>query len=104
MSQDMQKSDYEPGGCSLRPRLSAPVFYSVIIMGVILGIMLSVAAGWTYLQSNERKPTGRRIWEADAANFVIPICVMVGATFGGLAGVASAVLLEKLMARRPTTT
>ena len=78
-----------------KPRLSARVFYGVIVAGVLLGIAGCVAAGWAYLLSGGRKPTGRRIWDADAESFVIPICVMVGATFGGMAGVLAAVVWDR---------
>lgn len=77
------------------PRLPARMFYGVIVAGVLLGITACAAAGWVYLRFGDVKPTGRRIWDADAAAFVIPICVMIGATFGGLAGVAAAVLWDR---------
>ena len=56
-------------------------------IGSTADIAACAAAGWAYLHFGDRKPTGRRIWDADAGDFVIPVCVMIGATFGGLAGV-----------------
>lgn len=85
----------EPTGRAIKLRLSARVFYGIIVAGVLFGIAACVAAGWAYLELGDRKPTGRRIWDSEAESFVIPICVMVGATFGGMAGVAAAVMLEK---------
>src|SRR5262245_6589344 len=84
-----------PAAGTRNARLSACVFYGVILAGVLVGTVACAAAGWAYLEFGDRKPTGRRIWEGDAESFVIPISVMVGATFGGLAGVSAAVLLDR---------
>ena len=100
MQDEGQTKTVEPTVSATNARLSARVFYGVIVAGVLLGISACVSAGWGYLQTGDRKPTGRRIWDADAETFVIPICVMVGATFGGMAGFAVAVLLEKGNGRR----
>jgi hypothetical protein len=78
-----------------RSRLQAGAFYGIIAAGVLLGIVLCAAGGWVYLKAGDRTPTGRRIWDADAGDFVIPVCVMVGATFGGLAGFLVAVVLDR---------
>lgn len=94
MPNDTQKHP-GPATVATRPRLPARVFYGVIVAGVLLGIAVCAVAGWWYLNSGDAKPTGRRIWDADAEAFVIPICVMIGATFGGLAGVAAAVLWDR---------
>ena len=67
-------------------RLPAGIFYGVIVGGVVLGLALSAVAGWSYLTFGKTKPAGRRIWDGIADEFVIPVCVMVGATFGGLLG------------------
>src|SRR5262245_44452054 len=75
--------------------LPARVFCGVIVAGVLLGALACAAAGWAYQEFGDRKPTGRRIWDTDAGSFVIPICVMVGATFGGLMGFVLAVVLER---------
>jgi hypothetical protein len=88
----------------MAPRLSARVFYGIIIAGVLLGMAAAVGAGWLYLESDSARPTGRRIWDGDAATFVIPICVMVGATFGGMLGVGAAVLIEIASRRRKSPT
>jgi hypothetical protein len=77
------------------------VFYGLIVAGVLLGVAVSAAAGWVYLEFGDARPTGRRIWDADAAAFVIPVCVVVGATFGGLAGVLAAVLLDRRAGKPP---
>jgi len=79
----------------MKPHLSARVFYGVIIGGVFVGIAVCAIAGWAYLEYDDRKPTGRRIWATTASDFLIPVCVMVGATFGGMMGVAAAVLWER---------
>lgn len=79
---------------TMKPRLPARVFYGVIVAGVLLGVTVFPFGGWLYLERGG-DPTGRRIWEADAGAFVIPICAMMGATFGGLAGFAVAVVLER---------
>jgi len=89
-----------PAAGKRNARLSARVFYGVILAGVLLGTVACAAAGWAYLEFGDRKPSGRRIWEGEAESFVIPISVMVGATFGGLAGVLAAVLLERAYGRR----
>lgn len=84
------------------PRLPARTFYGVIVAGVALGVCLSGSAAWAYLQAGDRDPTSRRIWGDVARDFVVPIAVMVGATFGGLAGFAAAVALDLVRARRFT--
>jgi hypothetical protein len=83
-----------------RHRLTARGFYAVILGGVVVGTTLCATAGWVYLHSGEPRPTGRRIWDGLADEFVIPICVMVGATFGGLVGVATAVIADKAPRRQ----
>jgi hypothetical protein len=82
-----------------RPRLRGRVFYGIIAAGVVLGAAASAGMGWAYLEWSAGKPTGRRIWDGLAVHFVVPISVMMGATFGGLAGVAAAIGLD-LSARR----
>jgi hypothetical protein len=86
-----------------RHRLPARIFYAVILGGVVVGSALCAAAGWVYLQSGEPRPTGHRVWDGIADEFVIPVCVMVGATFGGLVGVATAVIADKPSRYRATT-
>lgn len=71
--------------------LNAGTFYAVIVSGVIMGALLCAIAGWYYLQFGDQRPNGRRIWDTDATSFIIPISVMIGATFGGLLGVGLAI-------------
>lgn len=80
---------------STKPRLPARVFYGTIVAGMLLGVGLGVLSGWLYLDSGDRKPTGRRIWDGSAEAFVIPIGVMVGATFGGVAGFVAAAAWDR---------
>jgi len=80
-------------------RLPARVFYGLIVAGVLLGIGLCGSAAWAYLEEGDREPTGRRIWGDVAKEFVIPLAVMMGSTFGGLMGFAVAVVCEWRTAR-----
>lgn len=84
-----------PAGGAKKPRLPARVFYGLIVAGVLLGASFAAVGGWLYLESGDRKPTGRRVWDGTAEDFVIPVAVMVGATFGGLAGFAAAAVWER---------
>jgi hypothetical protein len=90
----MQNRDREAPGLPPEPlsqtHLSARLFYAIITSGLLMGMLLSCLGGWLYLEGNA-KPTGRGIWEESASQFVVPICAIIGATFGGLAGVATAV-------------
>ncbi len=81
-------------------RLPALVFYGVIIAGVLLGIAVCGGAAWAYLQAGDSEPTGRRIWGDVAKEFVVPIAVMMGSTFGGLFGVVTAVMWERRIGNR----
>jgi hypothetical protein len=76
-------------------RLSARSYYGIIVSGVVLGVLICGMAGWGYAHSSDARPTGRRIWETDAKDFVVPVCIMIGATFGGLAGVFAAIGLDQ---------
>jgi hypothetical protein len=71
------------------------VFYGVIVAGVVLGALASGAGAWLYLEAGDREPTGRRVWGDVAREFVIPVAVMMGSTFGGLAGFLAAAGLER---------
>jgi NhaP-type Na+/H+ or K+/H+ antiporter len=75
------------------------VFYGVIVAGVLLGLALAVFGGWRYLEAGDRKPTGRRTLDGAAEVVVIPVCAMIGATFGGLAGFATAAVWERRRTR-----
>ncbi|MBA4065577.1 MAG: hypothetical protein C0501_18060 [Isosphaera sp.] len=82
-----------PAAGATKPRLPARVFYGVIVAGVLLGSAAAAAGGWAYARDGE--PEGRGVWADAAKGLVVPVAAMVGATFGGLAGVALAVALEK---------
>jgi hypothetical protein len=81
-------------------RLRARVFYGIIVAGVLAGAVACAATGWIYLESATAKPTGRRIWDGVAEQFVVPICVMIGATFGGLLGLLTAIAADFRTRRR----
>jgi hypothetical protein len=69
------------------------VFYGLIVAGVLLGSAAAAVGGWAY--SRTGAPEGRGVSGDAAKGLVVPIAAMVGATFGGLAGVALAVVLER---------
>ncbi|HEV3438802.1 MAG TPA: hypothetical protein VG122_15660 [Gemmata sp.] len=73
--------------------LPARLFYGIVLGGLLLGLVACSLGGWAYLEFGDGTPTGHRIWEGIARVFVIPICAMIGSTFGGLFGVAVAVAL-----------
>jgi len=81
-------------------RLPAAVFYGAILAGIILGAVICGIAAWMYLDAGEREPTSRRIWGDVAREFVIPIALMMGSTFGGLASLTVAVICERRLANR----
>jgi hypothetical protein len=76
------------------PRLPARAFYGIILAGVLLGAFAAGGAAWAYLAFGADRPDARQIWGDVADTFVVPVAVMVGATFGGLIGVGAAVLLS----------
>lgn len=80
---------------TVKPRLSIRTFYATIVAGVCLGAVVAGGAAWAYLRYGEARPNGRQIWNDVADEFVVPVAVMMGGTFGGLAGVAAAVLLDR---------
>ena len=77
------------------PRLPARTFYGVIAAGVAFGAVAAGFGAWAYLRGDDPRPDGRRILTDVAADVVIPVAVMMGGTFGGLAGVAAAVLMDR---------
>ena len=77
------------------PRLPGRVFYGVIVAGVLLGALAAGVGAALYLQAGDREPTGRRVWGDVARGFVVPVAVMMGSTFGGLAGFAVAAVWDK---------
>jgi hypothetical protein len=70
---------------------------------MLVGAVACAATGWIYLESGTAKPTGRRIWDGVAEQFVVPICSMIGATFGGLLGLAIAFAIDFQTRRRHST-
>jgi hypothetical protein len=76
-----------------RTKLSARLFYGIIVSGLLFGMSASCLGGWLYLDGSG-KPTGHSIWNESASQFVIPICAIIGATFGGLSGVGGAVAIS----------
>jgi len=79
----------------MRPsNLFARRFYGVIVAGVLLGVLLSGMGAWAYLRAGGH-PDARRIWTDVADDLVIPVAAMMGGTFGGLAGVAAAVAMDR---------
>ena len=81
----------------MKPGLSAGAFYGLIAGGLALGAASAAGGAWAYLDGG--RPRGRGVFDGAAAAFVLPVATMVGATFGGLAGVTAAVVLERW--RRP---
>ncbi len=81
-------------------RLRGRTFYGIIVACVIAGALILATAGRADLESAGGRPMGRRIWEGVADHFVVPICVMIGATFGGLLGLATAIVLDFRARRR----
>lgn len=84
-------------------RLPVRVFYVVIVAGVVLGSLVCAGSGWWYLEFSGTRPTGRRVWDGVADHFVVPICVMIGSTFGGLLGLVIAIALDFRSRRRRST-
>jgi hypothetical protein len=82
------------GNSTSQVRLASLIFYGVILSGLLLGGICFSLGGWLYIESSEQKPSGLRIWEGYSEHFVIPICAMLGATFGGLFGVGIAVFWD----------
>lgn len=91
---------HKPGAGAGSAGLPASVFYGVIIAGIILGIAACMMGGWIYLDCGAEKPVGRRIWAGIADQLLVPVCVMIGATFGGLAGVALAIACDSRFRKR----
>jgi hypothetical protein len=78
-----------------KSRLSARAFYGLIAAGVAAGSLLAGAGACSYLREGSQSPEAIRVWGDVAADLVIPVAAMMGGTFGGLAGVAAAVLLDR---------
>jgi hypothetical protein len=78
------------------PRLRARTFYGVIAGGVVLGAAAAGGGAWAYVSRPDARPEGRRVLADVADQIVVPVAVMMGGTFGGLAGVAAAVALDHI--------
>jgi hypothetical protein len=63
-------------------------YHGTIILGLLIGMLACCLGGWFYLLE-DHKVSGRSIWEDNASQFVVPVCAIVGATFGGIAGVGA---------------
>ncbi len=83
------------GARAAKSLLSGRVFYGIIASGVVAGSLLASLAAWFSLKEANRNPEAIRIWGDVASDLAIPIAAMMGGTFGGLAGVAVAVLLDR---------
>lgn len=77
----------------MKAQLPARVFYGVLLAGVLLGSCACGIAAWVYTESGDREPTSR-IWSDNAMSLVVPVGVMIGGTFGGLAGFLTAAIWE----------
>ena len=75
--------------------ISARTFYGIILAGFALGIGLAAGSAWAYHTVGGRHAEGRGVYDGIADALVLPVAVMAGATFGGLAGVAAAVVVER---------
>ncbi|MBX9584092.1 MAG: hypothetical protein K2X87_27650 [Gemmataceae bacterium] len=82
-------------------RLPARTFYGVIVLGTLLGVAVAAGGAWAYLRSAADRPDARGVWADVADDLVVPLAGMMGGTFGGLAGVAAAVLLDRVRRGRP---
>jgi hypothetical protein len=76
-------------------RLSARIFYGILVAGVALGALVAGVGAALYLAEGEREPTGHRVWGDVAKSFVVPIAVMMGSTFGGLVAFAIAAVWDR---------
>jgi hypothetical protein len=81
------------------PRLPARAFYGLIAAGVALGAAAAGGGAWVYVSRDDARPEGRRVLNDVAGDVVVPVAVMMGGTFGGLGGVAAAVLLDRRTTR-----
>lgn len=82
-------------------RLPARTFYGLILAGVLLGVVLGASGARAYVRSDAARPDARGVWADVADDLVVPVAGMMGGTFGGLAGVAAAALLDRVRRGRP---
>jgi hypothetical protein len=88
----------EPGR---RSRLSARAFYGVIAAGFLLGAGLGAATTWLQLGPSSSRPP-RDGFDALTGGFAVLVSPFIGGTFGGLAGVAAAVAVDRWRKAPPT--
>jgi hypothetical protein len=82
-------------------RLPARAFYGIILAGLLLGVVAAAASAWAYREYSGKHAEGKRVLTGVADELVLPVAVMAGATFGGLAGFAAAVLVERRTNKKP---
>jgi len=90
----------EPAVSAKIARLPARVFYGLVVASVLVGMIACAVGGGFYLVYGDTKPTGWRIWDGQADQFLFPVCIMIGATFGGLLGVAMAIVGDNHIRKR----
>lgn len=78
-----------------RPRLPAALFYGVIVAGVLAGLGLGAGGVWAAVAGGSARPEGRGAFAGVESLLAVPIAGMAGATFGGLAGLAVAVIWDR---------
>ena len=83
------------------PRLSARTYYGLILLGVLAGVAVAAGGAWAAVRSGAAQPDGRGVWADVAGDLLVPTAGMMGGTFGGLAGVAAAALLDRDRRGRP---
>jgi len=76
------------------------VFYGVTAACVLVGMMTCAAGDWFYLLYGDASPTGLRMWDGQADQFLLSVCAVIGAIFGGLLGVAMAIVGDNQVRKR----
>jgi hypothetical protein len=82
------------------PRFSPPAFYGIILAGFVVGIALAAGATWWQVGPRAERP-GRDGFDVLRGGYAVLVAVFIGGTFGGLAGVAVAILVEKHRRDKP---
>jgi hypothetical protein len=75
--------------------LPAWLFYGIILGGLMSGLASCCLGGWQYLEQNSKAVNGS-VGDDIAVYFIVPVCAIVGATFGGLIGVSLAIGLTAI--------